>query len=500
MDFTKKLPNESEYIEYKTNANSLSHDMWESISAFENTDGGIIYLGITEKKHKFYPTGIDPQKIQGILDQFWSAINNEAVSHSTIQNEDISQHKLNTGNIVIEIKVREALTDKPICVKHNFSQVFIRKGATDAKVSHSEFKTLMRDAKTDLDTAVLQNFWIEDLNEENINDYKQQITKRKKSINYNKLNTEEFLQRIGVISKDYENDGKLGITAGGLLFFGKNNAILHAFPNFQLDYYDKSDPMQDRWKERVSSIEDDLNIYSFFKIVNEKLRISTKEHFKLDNDNTRIDTSGQMQVALREGLLNTLIHADYYSDIGSKINYFPNYYEFTNPGKMLINKQDFFDTNKSKTRNPIISKLFIQIGFGERAGSGGEAIKEAASNSKLRLPDIETNLINTNLKIWKVTYASSFSNHKINKREANIIKLIQSSPALSLTHKELEEKTGYSRTIVTTNINNLKSKHIIIQEGRGRSTRYSLPRSNERIIMLMDQVKNILKKNMKNNQ
>ncbi|MGP4117464.1 AlbA family DNA-binding domain-containing protein [Levilactobacillus zymae] len=64
MDYLKQLPIENEHREYKKNKSKLTKDLWETISAFENTDGGVIVLGITEKEGEksFEITGVqNPQ-------------------------------------------------------------------------------------------------------------------------------------------------------------------------------------------------------------------------------------------------------------------------------------------------------------------------------------------------------------------------------------------------------------------------------------------------------
>ncbi|BDR57768.1 hypothetical protein [Xylocopilactobacillus apicola] len=177
---------------------------------------------------------------------------------------------------------------------------------------------------------------------ESIIGYKNDLLNRNGYESYSSLDINEFLKRIRVLSKDYENDGKWGITAGGLLFFGKNNAIIHAFPHFQLDYYDKSHPEKDRWTDRISSIESDLNIYTFFKTVEQKLYSTIENPFTIDKESAqRIDHKTPMTIALREGLINMLMHTDYFGDLPLIVNNYLNYYEFANPGKMKVPPQIF---------------------------------------------------------------------------------------------------------------------------------------------------------------
>lgn len=295
------------------------------------------------------------------------------------------------------------------------------------------------------------------------------------------MDIENFLIRIGVKAKDYENDGKYGITAGGLLFFGENNAILHTFPHFQLDYFDRTNPSE-RWNKRISSVEDNLNIFSFFESVTSAIKTTIPDPFELDSDLRRLDTGGEMEVALREAIINMLMHADYYGDAPIKAEANINFYNFTNPGKMKIPSQDFFTTNSTKTRNPVISKLFVQMGDGERAGQGGEKIYEAAVTSNFRLPSISTNIEQTNLKIWKVAYLGSFDGESIDDNEKGILKSIMVSGNTMLSHKEIESSTGLSRAFVTNALNSLMDKGILIKYGKARSTKYGIPSSEEQLM------------------
>ncbi|MDL2063655.1 ATP-binding protein [Lactiplantibacillus paraplantarum] len=339
----------------------------------------------------------------------------------------------------------------------------------------------MRASSNSLDTEVIKNYGIDDLEISDINQYREKLQARESYQLYERFSLEDFLTRIGVLTKDYARDGRLGVTVGGLLFFGKNNAILHTFPNFQLDYYDKRSLQQERWSKRISSIEDNLNIFSFYKKTDDALMATIENRFELNDQGERIDTFGSMHVALREGLINMLMHADYSGETPVILNNTTNYFEFINPGKMKIPSKDFFTTSKTSTRNPIISKLFIQIGIGERAGHGGEKIYECALINKFKFPEINTDLTHTTLKIWKVDLANSFSGKQITDRERLVLKALVSQ-SHSLTHKELENITHLSRSITSTTIANLLQKDLIKRYGKTKSTKYGIQPTTEQVL------------------
>lgn len=488
------LPDENQYIEYKKNRTRLSRDVWESIAAFANTEGGVIVLGIEEKKlddkSQFIVSGvINPHKI---LDEFWSNVD-EILNVNTIQNKDGRIINVES-NTVIEITVPEAkVNQKPIRAN---GTPYIRKGAVDLKAKGEDLRLLLVNTATDLDTNVLHNYWIEDLDMDCINNYKQALTSREQYSNYKNLSTEEFLRKIGVIAKDYNGNGDYGITVGGLLFFGDNNAIIHKFPYFQLDYLDQSKPNVDRWLNRVSSVTDNLNIYSFYRETMMTIRSTVNNHFDLDSNMNRKDTSGAMIIALREALLNMLMHANYYEKEPLQAVAKVNYYEFSNPGKMLVPVETFFTTNRTSSRNPIISKLFVQLGESERAGHGGEKIYESALVNNYRKPEIASNYEGTKLKIWKVDYADSFSGQVISERERSILKAIVSSDNQEMSHKEIEERVKLSRTKVDSSLKELMAKGTVIKIGNGRATKYGIQQTEEQLLALAQAIPNIIRRKL----
>ena len=81
--------------------------------------------------------------------------------------------------------------------------------------------------------------------------------------------------------------------------------------------------------------------------------------FKLNSDMVREDSSASMAVALREALLNMLMHANYYESAHLQAYAKINYYEFINPGKMKINVAllAFIMNQLSAIRQKLVKKL-----------------------------------------------------------------------------------------------------------------------------------------------
>jgi ATP-dependent DNA helicase RecG len=74
--------------------------------------------------------------------------------------------------------------------------------------------------------------------------------------------------------------------------------------------------------------------------------------------------------ALREALINTLVHADYSDRASIKAVKSPLGFLFRNPGLMRVPPEQALQGGESDCRNGILHKLFLLVGLGERAGSG----------------------------------------------------------------------------------------------------------------------------------
>ena len=172
--------------------------------------------------------------------------------------------------------------------------------------------------------------------------------------------------------------------------FGQWTSISEAFPLYFLDYQERPADInsQTRWLDRL--VHDGSwsgNLYDFFRRVIRKLTADLKIPFVLQ-DNTRIDDTPIHQ-ALREALVNTLIHADYSERAAVLVVKQPTGFMFPNPGMMRVPAAQALNGGTSDCRNRILHQLFLFINLGERAGSGLPKIRAGweAQGHTLQLQD-----------------------------------------------------------------------------------------------------------------
>ena len=469
---------ESKYLEYKSSSFKLSDSLFESYSAFANTNGGIIVLGVEEETDargfKRYPImGVQnpQQQEEQLVDRLKDT--NLVTYNAT---EDVVIRTTAAGRKIIKLIVNEAPANKkPVEVlvtdanKTKKMKAFVRQGTADVEAKGELYHSLVRNKIDDADSALMYGTTFADFDVESVERYRELMEKKNKKENkqdfLKELSHEEFLVRQRAFVQ--EESGKLIPTAAGLLFFGMPHIILGKFPYFQLDLYDKR--TENRWNHRISTVIDDLNLFQFFEQSHAYLQTTAQNKFQLDENLMRIDGVGVLRDALREAVVNFCMHTDFFADKPSAINIYWDYYDFKNTGMMKIPTGNFFTTNDSIYRNPILSKLFANIGFGERGGTGGGIIFNVAADDMVRYPEIQTDLEFTELRVWTVDFVETVGN--LSEEERLVFTTIFKSE-IPLGRQDLIEITGFTQYKVNVLLAKLTEQNYIEKTGKTISTKY----------------------------
>lgn len=112
--------------------------------------------------------------------------------------------------------------------------------------------------------------------------------------------------------------------------------------------------------------------------------------FKLNN-NIRVEETSA-HVAVREALINFCIHADYTINATLVVKHQRDGFIFSNPGTMLVSKEQYYTGGDSVCRNKYLQKMFSMIGVAEKAGSGTDKILKGWREANWRSPKIEERL------------------------------------------------------------------------------------------------------------
>ena len=464
---------ENNRIEAKKALGGLPQSIWETYSAFANTLGGIILLGVEEHSDKtLHPINLpDPEKL---INDFWDSLNDSnKVSANILSEKDVTVEKVD-GKRIVAIRVpRARRNDKPVFIDGNpLSGSYRRNGEGDYKCTREEVQTMLRDVALETqDMAVLENMGLEVFDYDSVKRYRIRMKACRPGHIGEKLEDAEFLRGVGAAGKG--DDGKLHPTAAGLLMFGYEHEIKKEFPSYFLDYQERMDS-DTHCSERVFSSSGDWsgNVYDFY--------------FRVYNNITK-DVKGNIDdapvhEALREALANCIINADYYGKQGIAIIKKKNIITFSNPGGFRIDVETAKSGGVSDPRNSALVKMFNLIDIGESSGSGIPNIfsvwKNQGWNAPVIIESFDPDRITLTLPIGKSVENETgikCCNKKVSSTDAHkqavIYYLTDNVYAKSA---DIAELLGLKSARVKEILSEMINEEIIVAEGSGENRIYKL--------------------------
>jgi ATP-dependent DNA helicase RecG len=349
----------------------LPRSFFESYVAMANTEGGVILLGVEEKpRGVFTPVGIaEPDRV---LTALWNGLNDrDQVSENLLMDRLVTTVEV-AGHRLIRVQVpRARRSQRPVFVgKNPLEGTFRRNYDGDYRCDHETVKRMLAEQVEDeRDGRILEGFTFDDLDEATFRAYRNQFRAARREHPWHDEDDLELLRLLGGWRRDRQS-GQEGLTIAGLLMFGKLPSILEAVPHYVVDYQERLPSAQEiRWVDRITT--DGTwsgNLYDFYRRTIQRLFDGLKVPFRLVGD-TRVDET-PVHVALREALVNALIHADYTGRPSILVVKQPGLFGFRNPGTMRLPLEDAIDGGMSDCRNRNLQKMFQLAGLGEQAGSG----------------------------------------------------------------------------------------------------------------------------------
>ena len=375
----------------KDGKGALPESFWKTYSSFANTEGGYVFLGLREKPDGYFElAGI--KNTEKVINELWVTINNtEKVSTNILQNSSVRRLTIN-GKMIIQVHIPHASRERsPVFISGNpLTGTYRRLNSTDISQDNESVRHMLAEqVEESHDAGILVGYGLDDLDTESFRSYRQQYTNLHLDHPWSQLDAQQFLHRIGGWHEDRE-PGRSGLTRAGLLMFGQSVTIKEIFPNYMLDYQERLETKAElRWVDRLTPDGSwSGNVYDFYLRVIRKLTSALKVPFRLEGDLRQDDTP--VHKALREALINTLIHADFTGRTSILVVKYPNMFLFRNPGSMRISAELAKSGGYSDCRNRLLQDMFHSIGLGERAGSGLPKILSGWENQHWHQPMLKT--------------------------------------------------------------------------------------------------------------
>ena len=491
---------ETDVAEFKRAKGGVPASFWESYSAFANTDGGVIVLGVAEEGNKHTVVGV--ANADKLVAEIWNSANNpQRVSANVLFNRQVYKVGYKGKSLVVVEVPRAERTERPVYVGRDvFRGTFRRNGEGDYHCSREAVEAMIRDKCPETaDNCLLEDMTIADLNQESIARYRLMFGQSKPEHAWTRIPDDEFLVKIGAAKKDAK--GVVRPMISGLVCFGDFVTISNVLPNYFLDY---RECLADgsRWTDRVAAHDATWsgNIIDFYFRIYDKITSSVKVPFRLDDRGLRINET-KVHKALRELLANALIHADYHGRQGIVIEKRYNKLMFRNPGCLRMAKEAAIGGGRSDARNSRIFNIFALINIGERSGTGLSDIfsiwkengYEQPTITETYDPDQVSVVVQVEIDEKAVTTqegAGTTQENAVTTQENTattqenavttqedvlgvadkILALIKENPEIALG--DIAEKLGISRDGVKYHIEKLKKSVGLVHEGATKKGRW----------------------------
>ena len=485
-ELTESLVLECKLAQGKDGKGELPKDFWPTYSAFANTRGGTVLLGVSERNGEFKVAGIED--IEKVKKDLLSTLNDRGkVNVNLISDSDVTTISVDGKNILrisIPAATRKA---KPVFLNGNpLSNTYKRLNEGDIKLDDESVRRMLAEQVEDeRDNKILVGFGINDVDPESLRIYRQMLRDEKPGHPYLEEDDPELLRCLRGFREDRVS-GQSGLTIAGLLMFGKWNSIQEAMPNYFVDYQERPEAKTElRWVDRI--VPDGTwtgNIFDFYRRVYRKLVTDLKVPFTVKDGQRQEDTP--VHVALREALVNTLVHADYTGRVSILVVKRPDMFGFRNPGNSRLPLDQVLRGGESDCRNRILHQLFLLIGLGERAGSGipkiysgwkslhwrppalYEKVEPDQTLLELRMVDLVPKEVVTKLQ---ATFGSAFSALGSTER------MILATAAIErvVSHTRLVDICGVHPHDLTMALGRLVKGDMLVSGGRSRGMIYHLP-------------------------
>lgn len=478
------------HLECKKAEPNLPNSVWETYSSFANTEGGVILFGVqehlkeTEPARRFSFVSINNPE-QRVKD-FWNTVNSNKVSSNILVDADVGLCNIG-GNEIMWIRVPQAnYRQRPVYINENpMKGSFKRNHEGDYHCTEDEVKAMLRDASdSGNDGGLLFGYTMDDIDINALRSYRIEFEHRNPEHVWNGDDDQTFLKNMGGFAVD-RTTGKGWLTTAGLLMFGKGISIRERFDNIRMDYLDESNLRPgSRWSDRLTY--DGMwenNLYNFMRQVTPKLVSGLKRPFRLEGM-VRVDDT-PVHKAIREAVVNMMIHCDYLITGVLKIVKSDNCFLFSNPGNLKLPLAAIYEGGHSVARNPRIQTMFRMIGYGDNIGSGFPTILSAWGEENWRKPDLSENeeLHNVDLKLWMVSLMPQECSELLQALFGLAYSHLSKNEQIILGTAYLEEEVTNSRMQSILGLHSVDIGHILselvsqgmlIPHRKGRWTTYAI--------------------------
>jgi len=349
---------ESETLEFKS---SFNQETIVSLSAFTNTKGGVVILGVSDKK-EISGVVINEETLQN-----WTNEIKTKTYPSILPDAEIFEID---NKVIVSLSVKE-YPIKPVSVKGKY---YKRKGNSNHQLSIQEISDLhLKTFNSSWDNYFTNSYDINNLSLEKINAFTDKL---------NKIRENNIVDDPLTVLHKFELIKVEKISNACFLLFSKDDvfqATIHA------GRFSDSISIKDNKTIRCDLFGQIDEVLSFIK------KHINKEYIITGNPQREERWQYPLQ-ALREIVINMIVHRNYQDAGESIIKIYNDKIEFFNPGRLpddISIEQLISGDYISQARNKKVASIFKDTGIIEQYGSGIRRIREIFIAYQLLPPQFE---------------------------------------------------------------------------------------------------------------
>ena len=425
---------EDKNIEFKR---EYVDDIKKTLIAFANTDGGNLYIGIDDAENAIEIDNTDVATLQ-VANVIRDAIKPDLtmfcdISLETVQNKSVIKITVNRGTARPYYLASKGIRPEG---------VYVRQGASSVPASESMILSMIKETAGDSyeeARSLIQDLTFDEANE---------IFKMK-NVSFGDAQK----RSLGLIGEDgtYTN---LALLLSDQCTHTVKIAVFEG---------DQKVIFKDR-REFSGSLLHQLNdAYQFIDQFNH-----THAHTE---GLYRVDKRAYPTEAIREALLNAIVHREYSFSASTLISIFDNRIEFVSIGGLArgISQSDIL-LGISIARNKKLADVFYRLHLIEAYGTGMPKIMgtymEYGIEPNIEISDnaFKITLPNTNTTVANIK-------HELTENEQGVLAVLKQGIK---SRPEIQKALGFSQTTAIVTISNLIDKGLIVKVGNGNKTKYKV--------------------------
>lgn len=436
---------EQQNIEYKQ---SWRDEYLKWICGFANAQGGKIYIGIA-----------DDGKVTGLTDykKLMDDIPNKVVNHL---------------GLVIDVNLLEKDSKKyielsvpasPMPISYHGEHHF-RSGSTKQVlkgVALNEF--LLKKIGKTWDDIGVNSAKIDDLNTDAIQRFVKTAIKSSRIYEAaGQDDVEVLLDNLQLYTPERE------LKAAAVLLFGNNPKKFFVTSYFKIGRFGKTDSDL-KFQDIIEG-----NIFDMVETVMALL----KQRYILPvisyEGIQRIERPEFPEEAIREAILNSIVHKDY-TDSTIQMSVYDDKIILWNPGKLSddLSIEKLKGKHPSRPRNKNIAEIFFKAGYIESWGRGIEKMISAMRDYSMPDPVFEETSGGFQVTFVKEIYTDAYLEElELNLRQTTAVRYVQESGIM--TSAKYQELNDVKKTLASQEIQQMIDKKVLIKIGNGPQTRYIL--------------------------